>query len=88
MNRLQIALHVYVFAALGLFLIAVPWSAMWDAATAAYLPTAVGPLLRSGFARGLVSGLGALNLLAAWAEADAFVRTLRGAARGRPGPRP
>jgi hypothetical protein len=65
---------VYAFAALGVFLVAVPWSPVWDSATAAYLPTVAGPWLRSGFVRGLVSGLGALNLAAAWSEALAFLR--------------
>jgi len=73
-SRLQTALHVYAFAALGVFLIAVPWSPVWDSATAAYLPTVAGPWLRSGFARGLVSGLGALNVAAAWGEALTFLR--------------
>ena len=78
MNRLQTALHVYAFAALGLFLIAVPWSPVWHTATAAYLPTPAGPWLRSGFVRGLVTGLGALDLIAAWEQAIAFVRDVRG----------
>lgn len=72
-SRLQTALYVYAFAALGVFLIAVPWSPVWESATAAYLPTSAGTWLRSGFARGFVSGLGALNLAAAWAEARAFL---------------
>jgi hypothetical protein len=74
-SRLQTALHVYAFAALGVFLVAVPWSPVWDSATAAFLPTVAGPWLRSGFVRGLVSGLGALNLAAAWSEALAFLRS-------------
>jgi hypothetical protein len=65
---------VYAFAALGVFLIAVPWSPVWDSATAAYLPTVAGPWLRSGFVRGFVTGLGGLNVLAAWSEALAFLR--------------
>jgi hypothetical protein len=72
-SRLQTAFFVYVFAALGVFLVAVPWSPLWEASTAAYLPTAAGAWLRSGFVRGLVSGLGALNLAAAWSEARALL---------------
>ena len=78
MKRLQTALHIYVFAVLGLFLIAVPWSPVWHVATAPYLPTPVGPWLRSGFVRGLITGLGALDLLAACGESRAFLRDLRG----------
>ena len=68
-SRLQTAFLVYVFAALGVFLVVAPWSPLWETSTAGYLPTPLGPCLRSGFVRGLVSGLGALNLVAAWSEA-------------------
>ncbi len=85
LSRLQTALHVYVFAALGLFLIAVPWSPVWHAATAPYLPTTAGPWLRSGFLRGLISGLGALNVLAAWGEARDLLFAVRGGDRSAPG---
>ena len=68
-SRLQTAFFVYLFAALGVFLVAAPWSPIWEASTAGYLPTAAGAWLRSGFVRGLVSGLGALNIAAAWSEA-------------------
>ena len=68
-SRLQTAFFVYVFAALGVFLVAAPWSPLWEASTAGYLPTIAGGWLRSGFVRGLISGLGALNLVAAWGEA-------------------
>ena len=87
MSRLQTALHVYVFAALGLFLILVPWSPLWLAATLPYLPTAAGPWLRSGFLRGLISGLGALNVLAAWGEARDLLFAVRGGNGRTPGER-
>lgn len=68
-SRLKTAFLVYLFAALGVFLVAVPWSPVWASSTAGFLSTFAGPWLRSGFLRGLVSGLGALNLIAAWSEA-------------------
>ncbi len=68
-SRIQTAFLVYVFAALGVFLLMVPWSPLWDTATAGFLPTPLGPWLKNGFARGLISGLGALNFVAAWNEA-------------------
>jgi hypothetical protein len=77
LSRLQIAINVYVFAALGMFLVAAPWSPVWDTATTALLPTAAGPWVRSGFVRGLVSGLGALNLLAAVGEIRDLLRAMR-----------
>ena len=82
-SQLKAAFLVYAFAALGVFLVAAPWSPVWEASTAGYLPTAAGSWLRSGFVRGLVSGLGALNLAAAWGEARSLL------ARGADdGPRP
>lgn len=68
-SRLHTATLVYAFAALGVFLAVAPWSPIWEASTAGYLPTVAGPWLRSGFVRGLVSGLGVLNLVASWSEA-------------------
>ncbi len=73
-SRLQTAFLVYAFAALGVFLVAAPWSPVWEVSTAGYLPTVAGPWLRSGFVRGLVSGLGGLNLIAAWSEARELLR--------------
>lgn len=77
-SRLQTAFFVYVFAALGVFLVAAPWSPLWEASTVGYLPTAAGAWLRSGFVRGLVSGLGALNLAAAWSEARVLLSPQQG----------
>ena len=50
-----------------------PWSPFWEASTAGYLPTPLGPWFRSGFVRGLISGLGALNLVAAGSEARSLL---------------
>ena len=72
-SRLLTAFLVYLFAALGVFLVVAPWSPLWETSTAGYLPTRLGPWLRSGFVRGLVSGMGALNLSAAWSEARALL---------------
>jgi hypothetical protein len=72
-SRLQTAFLVYVFAALGVFLVLAPWSPLWTVSTAGYMPTPIGPWLRSGFVRGLISGLGVLNLAAAWSEARSLL---------------
>lgn len=82
-SRIRTALLVYTFAALGVFLVAVPWSPVWEASTAAYVPTAAGPWLRSGFLRGLISGLGAINLVAAWNEARSLLWPPQDDGRGR-----
>lgn len=72
-SRIRTALLVYTFAAIGVFLLVVPWLPVWGTTTAAYMPTAAGPWLGSGFLRGLISGLGALNLAAAWTEARSLL---------------
>jgi hypothetical protein len=76
-SRIQIALAVYAFAVLGVFLLTVPWTSIWDRATLAFAPTMVGRWVRSGWFRGAVSGLGMLNCLAAIQEAGSLWRSLR-----------
>lgn len=57
----------------GLLLILIPWSAFWDRNYFVEAVPSVGAILTNNFARGAVSGLGVVNLLAALAElADTF----------------
>lgn len=63
--RIPYALSAYLFGALGLFLLAAPWSGVWESFVVPLGPTAWGPLARSGWLRGFVSGLGILNLVVA-----------------------
>lgn len=64
-SNLLTALALYGFIVLGVFLLVAPWTPVWDRATVGLAPTAMGPWVRNGWARGLVSGLGALDLLVA-----------------------
>ena len=80
--RIRTALVLYLFGALGLFLLAVPWTSVWDDVTAALLPQAIGDWVGSGWARGAVSGLGALDLVAAVREARSLWRGLRSGSDG------
>lgn len=75
--RLQLALGVYLFGALGVFLTVAPWTPVWDAATFVLGDSAAAGMLRSGWARGLVTGLGAVNLMVAVADAASLVRAFR-----------
>ena len=77
MPRIQLALNLYLFSILGLFLLAVPWTPVWEQATAMWIATAVGRYVRSGWLRGAVSGLGALNLMVATQEVGALWRSLQ-----------
>ena len=64
-SRVGKAIVLYAFSVLGLFLLVAPWTPVWEQATVALLPTAAGTWIRSGWVRGGVSGLGALDLVVA-----------------------
>ncbi len=64
-SRIGVALTLYAFAAVGLFLLVAPWTPVWAQATYALLPETVGRWVLSGWIRGTVSGLGALDLAVA-----------------------
>jgi hypothetical protein len=78
-STLRAALHAYVFGLVGVFLLAAPWSPLWENVALALSPTDWAGIARAGWLRGLVSGLGALNLwIALGAGADLW-RIVRGA---------
>jgi len=56
---------LYAFGVLGLFLLVAPWTPAWTQATYALIPKPIGRWVLSGWTRGIVSGLGALDLLIA-----------------------
>jgi hypothetical protein len=64
-SRVGVALSLYAFGVLGLFLLVAPWTPAWTQATYALIPKPVGRWVLSGWTRGIVSGLGALDLLIA-----------------------
>ena len=64
-RRIQSAFALYVYAALGVFLVAAPWTAVWEQAALALVPDAARDWVLSGWVRGVVSGLGALDLVVA-----------------------
>jgi len=61
-TRISVAVSLYAFGVLGLFLLVAPWTPAWTQATYSLLPQRVGRWVLSGWVRGLVSGLGALDL--------------------------
>lgn len=61
----------------GVFLLFIPWSALWDRD---FLFGALAPLhsfLRNHYVRGAISGLGVINVWVALAEASALLRARR-----------
>lgn len=64
-SRIRNALSLYVYALLGIFLIVVPWTPVWGEAVRAMAPQSLAGGLSSGWARGVASALGVLDLLVA-----------------------
>ncbi len=77
-SRIRSALALYAFGVIGLFLLVTPWTAVWKQAMVALLPTGIGRWALSGWIRGVVSGLGALNLAVAAEVAVELWREMRG----------
>ena len=81
-DRFGAVLRLYAFGILGVFLLVAPWTALWDQATQMLAASASWSWVRSGWARGLASGLGALDLLAAVrAGLELRARGVRGGGR-------
>jgi hypothetical protein len=64
-SRLGVALSLYAFAVLGLFLLVTPWTAVWEQASLALVPEGAREFVLSGWCRGGVSGLGLADLVVA-----------------------
>ena len=58
----------------GIILIVVPWTALWDAYYLLQASPSVRALLLSGYLRGTVSGLGLVNIVLAIDEAHQHLR--------------
>jgi hypothetical protein len=59
---------VAYFLEVGLLLVFVPWSALWDRNYFAGLAPAIGDAIKNPYVRGAVSGLGLINIIAGLAE--------------------
>ena len=71
MRRLLI---IALLVELGLLLIVVPWSTYWDRNYFAQLYPGLYEVLGNNYVRGAVTGLGAVNVLAALSELAALMR--------------
>ena len=56
------------FLEVGLLLVFIPWSALWDRNYFASLVPVIGEAVKSPYVRGAVSGLGLINIVAGLAE--------------------
>ncbi len=71
MRRLLI---IALLVELGLLLIVVPWSAYWERNYFAQMSPIVNAVVTNNYMRGAVTGLGAVNLVAALADLALLVR--------------
>lgn len=71
MRRLLI---IALLIELGLLLIVVPWSTYWERNYFAQMSPAIEGLVSNNYVRGAVTGLGAVNVLAALTELASLVR--------------
>lgn len=65
-------LFVAYFLEVGLLLVLVPWSPVWERNYFMDIAPAVEEFAKSGFVRGAVTGLGIVNLVAGLAELRAL----------------
>jgi hypothetical protein len=63
MNRIVRVPLLLVWLLLGLALILVPWSDIWETNYFLFQYPALGLFLKNGFLRGAISGLGFMNVL-------------------------
>lgn len=76
MNRLLAVSFILFCFEIGLFLIFVPWSTLWEHnVLLLYLP--VRGLLLNNFVRGAVSGLGVIDLLLGLGELNRFWKSFK-----------
>jgi len=76
MNRLLAVAFILFCFEIGLFLVFVPWSSLWEHNVLLnYLP--LRGLLLNNFVRGAVSGLGVIDLLLGLGELSQFWKSLR-----------
>ena len=70
-------LLVYIYSVLGVFLVVAPWTPVWEQASHGLLPQSAHALALSGWVRGVVSGLGAADLVVAARLAGRMMRAQR-----------
>jgi hypothetical protein len=64
-SRIRRALFLYIYSVLGVFLLVAPWTPVWEQAARGLLAQPLQGWMLSGWIRGVVSGLGVLDLAVA-----------------------
>lgn len=61
-------MYIAFFLEVGLLLVVLPWSSFWDSNYFAEAWPIIRPVVTNNFVRGAVTGLGVVNLAAAFAD--------------------
>jgi hypothetical protein len=77
MNRLLAAAFILFCFELGLFLIFVPWSALWEHNVLLTYSFALRRFFLNNFVRGAVSGLGVVDVVLGLSELGRFWKSLK-----------
>ena len=77
MNRLLAVAFILFCFEIGLFLVFVPWSALWEHNVLLGYSFALRGVLLSNFTRGAVSGLGVIDLVLGLSELSRFWKSLK-----------
>jgi hypothetical protein len=77
MNRLLAVAFILFCFEIGLFLMFVPWSALWEHNLLLVYSFTLRGFLLNNFVRGAVSGLGAVDVLLGLSELSRFWKSLK-----------
>jgi hypothetical protein len=77
MNRLLAVAFILFCFEIGLFLVFVPWSALWEHNVILGYSIALHHFLLNNFVRGAVSGLGVIDLALGLSELGRFWKSLK-----------
>lgn len=76
-EKIRPAIAAYVFGVFGVFLVSAPWTEVWETSTLVWAWTPFGAWIRNGWTRGAVTGIGILDLLAAFSAGRTLWRSMR-----------
>jgi hypothetical protein len=77
MNRLLAVAFILFCFEIGLFLVFVPWSTLWESNVLLTYSFSLRNLLLNNFVRGAVSGLGLIDIALGLSELAVFWKSLR-----------
>ena len=83
MNRLLAVAFILFCFEIGLFLMFVPWSALWENNVLFAYSFTLRELLLNNFIRGAISGLGAIDIVIGFSELGHFWKSLKVVNRAR-----